>query len=291
VIGVAATDVNDRKASFSNYGSPAQIAAPGEALISSYPASLYAAWSGTSAAAALVSGEAAFLLSQQPLTADQAASQIESKTDHLNDPPYQLGKGRIDLQSLMAGYPFACNGTLNHISIGDLNVSNGQTCIINSSSLTGNVTQNGGSLVLNGVTVGGNVQVQGRGNISILPSTYIGGNLQIQNLQAGTANEVCGANIKGNLQYQNNGAAVQIGASSGCPGNTIQGDLEIGNNTAWTQVAGNTVVGNLQVQNNTGAATQVSNNAVTKSLQCQNNSSITGGGNSASQKQGQCSSF
>lgn len=108
VIGVAATDLNNLKASFSNYGSAAAISAPGVALISSYPASLYAAWSGTSAAAALVSGEAAFLLSQQPLTADQAASRIEANSYHLNDPPYQLGKGRIDLSSVLVGnYPFS----------------------------------------------------------------------------------------------------------------------------------------------------------------------------------------
>jgi len=61
-IGIAATDLNDRKASFSNYGPAADVAAPGEALISAYPGGLYAAWSGTSAAAALVSGEAALLL-------------------------------------------------------------------------------------------------------------------------------------------------------------------------------------------------------------------------------------
>ncbi len=102
VIGVAATDLNDRKAAFSNYGPAADIAAPGQGLISSYPANLYAAWAGTSAAAPLVSGSAASLPSRETLTADAVTNLIEGKSDHLNDPTYQLGKGRINLKSLLA---------------------------------------------------------------------------------------------------------------------------------------------------------------------------------------------
>lgn len=122
VIGVVATDLNNLKASFSNYGSAATIAAPGVALISSYPGSLYAAWSGTSASAALVSGEAAFLLSQQPLTADQAAGRIESRSYPLNSPSYQLGKGRIDLSSVLVGnYPFSQPASME----GDITIAPG----------------------------------------------------------------------------------------------------------------------------------------------------------------------
>jgi hypothetical protein len=53
---------------------------------------------------------------------------------------------------------------------------------------------------------------------------------------------------------------------------------------------GNTVSGNLQDQDNTGPS-QVFNNSIGKNLLCQGNSSITGGGNSAKSKQGQCSAF
>jgi hypothetical protein len=62
------------------------------------------------------------------------------------------------------------------------------------------------------------------------------------------------------------------------------------NNTASTNVTGNTVTGNLQDQNNT-AATQVFTNSVGSNLQCENNTSITGGGNTARTKQGQCATF
>ena len=54
--------------------------------------------------------------------------------------------------------------------------------------------------------------------------------------------------------------------------------------------AGNVVTGNLQLQQNTGSLL-VFDNTVTGNLQCQNNSSISGMGNTAKQKQGQCTGF
>jgi hypothetical protein len=55
-------------------------------------------------------------------------------------------------------------------------------------------------------------------------------------------------------------------------------------------VVGNTVGGNLQDNNNTGA-TQVFNNLVDNNQQCQQDSEITGGGNTAKSKQGQCAAY
>ncbi|HYR85559.1 MAG TPA: S8 family serine peptidase, partial [Terriglobia bacterium] len=57
VLGVAATNRDDRKARFSNYGAAVKVAAPGDSLISTYPAGLYAGIGGTSFAAAVVSAE------------------------------------------------------------------------------------------------------------------------------------------------------------------------------------------------------------------------------------------
>jgi hypothetical protein len=70
----------------------------------------------------------------------------------------------------------------------------------------------------------------------------------------------------------------------------VGGNLTVQNNSASTIVNGNTVNGNLQVQDNT-APTQVFTNIVGANLQCQLNSSITGGGNTAQSKQGQCGVF
>ena len=97
VTGVAATDLNDHKAAFSNYGPAADVAAPGVALVSAYPGGLYAVWSGTSAAAALVSGEAALILSRKDLKTDDVRKRIEGRVDPLHE-KYDLGKGRINLK-------------------------------------------------------------------------------------------------------------------------------------------------------------------------------------------------
>jgi hypothetical protein len=55
-------------------------------------------------------------------------------------------------------------------------------------------------------------------------------------------------------------------------------------------VDGNIVSGNLTDQSNTAPA-QVFNNVVGGNLLCQQDSSITGGGNMAKSKQGQCAEF
>ena len=196
----------------------------------------------------------------------------------------------LNLPALTSGNN--CNGTYYGAFKGNLNVSNHQTCILVGGGVTGNITQNGGSLGIGNVTIGGNVQVQG-GPFSVGPAAVIKGNLQVQNIPPGMASsQVCGSTVKGDLQFQNNGSPVVIGsAAPWCVGNGIGGNLEVHNNTASIAILNNTVGGNVQVQNNT-ASTQVFNNVVKQDLQCQNNSpAITGGGNTAAQKQGQCSAF
>jgi len=182
----------------------------------------------------------------------------------------------------------ACNGSYDGTFRGSITVSAGQNCVLIFGGATGNIRQNGGSLTLISATVGGNVQVTGGG--LTINTAKIGGNLQVQNLPSSASkNQVCGATVGGDLQYQSNAAAVQIGGAS-CAGNTIDGSLQVQYNTAATQLIGNNVLDNLDDNGNT-AATQVTNNTVGNKLQCQNNTVITGGGNTAKQKQGQCASF
>ena len=183
----------------------------------------------------------------------------------------------------------------------------GGTLSLSNAIVRGNVLVNGGgTLIVTNSTIGGNVEINGGGTFSIGPSTSINGNLQIHNLPVGPKrNQICGAAVSGNLQLQNNGAAVQIGAASRCAGDTIGGNLQVQNNsastmvfnntigrntedqnnTAPTLVVGNTVGGNLQVQNNNAPVT-VSFNNVQRNLLCENNPLISGGSNTAGQNQG-----
>jgi hypothetical protein len=123
---------------------------------------------------------------------------------------------------------------------------------------------------------GGKVQTAGPSTFTIGPGTSISGNLQIQNLPTSTAQvQICGSKVRRNLQVQNSGIALLIGASSSCPGNTLGGNLQVNNNSAPIGITDNMVAGNLQVNSNT-APTQVFNNIVNRNLRCQNNTSITG---------------
>jgi thermitase len=92
-LSVIATDQNGAKASFSNYGVKADVAAPGVAILSTmptYPVTLttsygysmnYDALSGTSMATPMVSGIAGLVLSQNPnLTPAQVAGIIEASS-------------------------------------------------------------------------------------------------------------------------------------------------------------------------------------------------------------------
>ena len=98
VITVAATDLFDRKAPFSNYGGDVYVDAPGVNIFSAYPGGYYSVVSGTSFSAPAVAGTAALIRSLHatgvPGYIAGAAINIDSK--NLNYAG-QLGYGRIDV--------------------------------------------------------------------------------------------------------------------------------------------------------------------------------------------------
>ena len=154
---------------------------------------------------------------------------------------------------------------------GNLTITHGMTTIVDA-TITGNLTQTGGSLVITSSTVKGNLQITGGGTFSIDSST-IDGDFQVQNLPAGSSSDqICGSDVKGNLQVHNNGAPIVIGnASMTCAGNTIGNNLQVNNNLAALQIFDDMAGGNLQCQSNSPAP--------------------AGGGDTAKSLQGQCASF
>ncbi len=82
VISVAASSSNDTLASFSNYGTNVDIAAPGVSILSTVPGNRYDRYSGTSMATPHVAGAFALLWGQNPnLTATQLMSLVTTNTD------------------------------------------------------------------------------------------------------------------------------------------------------------------------------------------------------------------
>jgi subtilisin family serine protease len=102
VLSVAATDLWDLKARFSNYGDSIDVSAPGVGIIAPYPGGYYAVVSGTSFSAPLAAGEAALLrsLDRKNDTKDRVRSKIR-KIDQQN-PGVKIGQGRIDLNLALA---------------------------------------------------------------------------------------------------------------------------------------------------------------------------------------------
>lgn len=101
VMGVASTSDLDQRSTFSNYGNQVVwVAAPGEAIVTTYPYATYSAGWGTSFSAPFVSGTAALLLSAQPnLNPSQAATDISNAV--WIGP--NMGYGRLDVfRSLQA---------------------------------------------------------------------------------------------------------------------------------------------------------------------------------------------
>ncbi len=85
VISVMATDQNDVRASFSNYGRPGVVAAPGVNIISTFPSGLYAVGSGTSYASPWAAGEAALILSgNSGYTPAQVLQKIQQSADDIS---------------------------------------------------------------------------------------------------------------------------------------------------------------------------------------------------------------
>jgi subtilisin family serine protease len=97
VLGVGSTDLDDLKATFSNYGSDTFVTAPGVNIVTAYPGG-YATVSGTSFSTAFVSAEAALILALRSNGVADAIAGSAVNIDGLN-PSYagQLGYGRINL--------------------------------------------------------------------------------------------------------------------------------------------------------------------------------------------------
>ena len=187
----------------------------------------------------------------------------------------------------------------------------GQTVTFSGGTVGGGVNVNGGTLILtNGTQVGGNVQMQPGSSLTVASGSSVGGNVSLSGIGNVT---VTGGTIEGNLQLSN-GATFNLGAGAvlegqvqlsntpaGRPASTMCGatvsknvsitgnasPVYIGNTPAC---AGNTINGQVQITGNTGQI-RVFGNMINKQLQCSTNTSITGGGNFASAKSGQCSAF
>jgi thermitase len=110
LLAVTSVDPAGKKSDFANFGLWVDVAAPGEEILSTYPVSRYAYWSGTSMATPFVAGEAALIKTQeeQP-TPGSIEAQIRLGAHCLDNKnpelllPGMLGAGYIDIGNSLRG--------------------------------------------------------------------------------------------------------------------------------------------------------------------------------------------
>ena len=96
VIAVSATDRNDKKADFSNFGYWVDVAAPGIEIYSTYFDDCYKFLEGTSMSCPFVAGLSALILSKNPnLSPEEVKTILKSTVDPVKSKKY-IGVGRIN---------------------------------------------------------------------------------------------------------------------------------------------------------------------------------------------------
>jgi thermitase len=99
LITVSATDQNDDRPVWSNYGQHIDVAAPGSLIVTTMNGGSYGTWSGTSFSSPIVAGVVALIMTANPqLTADEVENILKKTTDQPNNAQFEpnLGHGRIN---------------------------------------------------------------------------------------------------------------------------------------------------------------------------------------------------
>ena len=156
-----------------------------------------------------------------------------------------------------------CRGTIGGATVDNLRVPQGATCTLNGTRVEGTVkVERSARLFANGIRVKGNVQSEGFQAIYLRQGSVVVGSVQLDNGLRG-----------GNGQVLNS---------------RINGDLQFFSNSARMVARGNTILANFQANQNNGGLV-IQNNRIAENLQCQaNNPAPVGSGNTAGDKEGQC---
>ena len=101
VMGVASTNNQDQRSTFSNYGNQiVWVAAPGEGVITTYPFATYAAGWGTSFSSPMVAGTASLLVNMQSTSENQASWAVA----HAKWIGVNMGNGRLDVYGSLSAF-------------------------------------------------------------------------------------------------------------------------------------------------------------------------------------------
>jgi hypothetical protein len=100
VMGAASTNNSDQRSTFSNYGNQiVWVAAPGEAIITTYPFGFYAAGWGTSFSSPLVAGTASLVVNLAPVSNQKVAAWAIGHAVWIGP---NMGDGRLDIYKALS---------------------------------------------------------------------------------------------------------------------------------------------------------------------------------------------
>ena len=170
VMGVASTNDQDTQSSFSNYGNHVVwVAAPGEAIVTTYPFGTYAAGWGTSFSAPFVSGASSLLLNKQANTNE---SQAAAAVAHAVPLGSDMGNGRLDLVQTLAAVDVPPTASIDSPA-GDVLVEAGQSVFFSGSGTDPDGTVTGYSWSFPGGNPGSS-NVATPGNVTYsTPGTFV----------------------------------------------------------------------------------------------------------------------
>lgn len=195
--------------------------------------------------------------------------------------------------------PEACRGVLGAVTVEQVSVPAGATCILQGTRVDGNVfVRRDATLEALGARIEGNVQAEDAafvrtadgtvvdGDVQVkrrafarIEDTTIGGNLQLE--EWGASLEARRVVIDGDLQFKKADAAFVLETRIG-------GNLQMEENTGALEATANRVLGDAQFFKNRGGVS-LFDNRVAQALQCgENVPAPTGSGNVAGEKEGQC---
>jgi subtilisin family serine protease len=100
VMGAASTNNSDQRSTFSNYGDQVVwVAAPGEAIVTTYPFGFYAAGWGTSFSSPFVAGTASLVFNMLQVDTQTVAAWAIGHAKHIGP---NMGNGRLDVYGTLS---------------------------------------------------------------------------------------------------------------------------------------------------------------------------------------------
>lgn len=195
--------------------------------------------------------------------------------------------------------PMQCDGTLGAVTVEEVNVPQGATCVLAGTRVEGNVrVRRDATLQTSGAVVDGDIQAEDARRVETRAGTRVVGNVQVKRRAVA---DLAATVVDGDVQVEEAGASLIAGnvdvggnlqmtkAEGAAIGDVrVDGDIQLVENRRALAVADSRVRGNVQVFKNTGGV-RLDRNTVAQALQCKENAPPpTGGGNVAGEKEEQC---